>query len=134
VNFEEFFDEWVTFGRRLDESGFLEGHVRTGPGHEIYKLKRGGDILFSASMGNSRFRMLGGAALYAAEDGYMYYSPAEGWFDQDEAETGVLTIRLCGPYEIHALGVRNLLDCSAPPPGVPRFGSRVKRIERWWMI
>jgi hypothetical protein len=69
VNFEEFIDDWVTFGRRVDESGFWEGYVRTGPGHEIYKLKSGGDILFGASMGGIRdFECWGGAALYAAEE------------------------------------------------------------------
>src|SRR5271155_3419921 len=39
VNFEEFIDEWVTSGRRVDESGFWEGYVRLGLGYEIFKLK-----------------------------------------------------------------------------------------------
>jgi len=52
-----------------------------------------------------------GTALYAAEDGYMYYAPVEGWYEQDE-ETGVLTIPVRGPYEIRALGGRNILDPS----------------------
>ena len=64
VNFEEFIDDWVTFGRRVDGSGFWEGHVRTGLGHEIYKLAGRGDILFGASMGGIRdFECWGGAAL-----------------------------------------------------------------------
>ena len=49
----------------------------------------------------------------------MYYSAAEGWFDQDE-ETGVLTIPVCGPYEIRALGARNLLDPN-PTVGYPQI-------------
>ena len=97
VNFEEFYDEWVTFGRRDDESGFWTGHVMLGVGHEIYKLDNGGEIFLGVGMGGIRdFECWGGAGLYAAEDGFMYYSPAQGWFDQDE-ETGVLTIPVFGP-------------------------------------
>jgi hypothetical protein len=67
-------------------------------------------ILFGVDMGGIRdFECLGGAALFAAENGYMYYAHAQGWFDQDE-ETGVLTIPVCGPYEIRALGARNILN------------------------
>ena len=96
VDFEEFYDEWVTLGKRDDESGFWTGHVRLGDGHEIYKLDTGWKIILGVSMGGIRGFDCRGAGLYAAEDGFMYYSPVKGWFDQDE-ETGVLTIPVFGP-------------------------------------
>jgi len=64
VNFEEFIDEWVTFGRRVDESGFWTGHVRLGLGYEIFKLKRRGKILPRGSHGrNQRLRLLGNSVV-----------------------------------------------------------------------
>jgi hypothetical protein len=54
VSFEEFYDEWVTFGRRDDESGFWTRHVRLGVGHEIYKLNTGWEIILGVSMGGIR--------------------------------------------------------------------------------
>jgi hypothetical protein len=77
VNFEEFVDEWVTFGRRVDESGFWEGYVRLGLGYEIFKLKLWGEIFLGVLMGGIRDFDCGGCALYAAEDGYMYYTPSD---------------------------------------------------------
>ena len=107
----------------VDESGFWESHVRTGPGHEIYdstSWKAAATYYWVRAWGGiGDFECWGGAALYAAEDGYMYYSPAQGWFDQDE-EAGVLTIPVFGPYEIRALGARNLLDPN-PTVGYPQI-------------
>lgn len=54
-----------------------------------------------------------GTGLYAGEDGNMYFAPTDTWIDQDD-DTGMLTILVRGPYDIHALRGRNVLNPSPP--------------------
>jgi len=114
VDFETFYDEWVTFGRKPDGTGFWTGHVKIGHGMEVVKLKIRGAIILGVSLGG--IRDLGGdygAGLYAGEDGNMYYAPIDTWVDQDD-DTRMLIVPVRGPYAISALGGRNVLNPSLP--------------------
>jgi hypothetical protein len=102
-------DHRVTFGRRPD-NGFWRGYIDMACGSSIVTLKMLNKTVLGVLIGGIKdFDCLGGADLFAWQDRFMYYADRDGSCERDD-DTGLLRFVAYGPYQIKALGGRNVLD------------------------
>jgi len=132
INLPTLCDNRVTFGRQPD-NGFWSGYIDMAGGSSIVILKMLNKEILGVRIGGIKdFDCLGGAELFAGQDRFMYYADREGSCDRDE-DTGLLSVIAYGPYQIKALGGRNVLDphptTRCPDKWVPSLSYRMEMTD-----